>query len=323
MKKAQNKNSQSIFINKSSLFIKKQTIIFEKCAIGHILFKFVLYNKYNCNFAKGGFVLNKKQQWALFCGRLVPVASMIATFFMTFSVLFCYEKASNYFEPNTFIPVLATIWAILGLVAAVIFAIIVPQEEIASISPFGSNLLVTLPAAGGFGIGAIILIAEYAKSQSILFLVASLFLLLSAAHVLFSETNTKASFLGFIPPVACAMLVAILYFDASLEMNAPMKVAAQTALLPLMLYFTTELRYLLNRELPRLYLALALISVALASLCVLSVPVACLMGALKNINCLAAALVVAGVNITILLKLKRYLHPIPSPENDTKETDAQ
>ena len=283
----------------------------------------MLYNNCNCDFGKGGFTLNKKQQWALVCGRLAPIASIIAAFFMAFAVLFCYEKGSNYFEPNTFIPALAIIWSLLACAFSLLFAIITSKEEIASSSPFGSNLLTTLPAALGFGAGSILLIVEFAKSQKILFLIATLLLLLSSAYSLFSETSSKVSFLGFIPPVACALLIAVLYFDASLEMNAPLKVAAQTALLPLMLYFTAELRYLLNREIPRLYLALALISIALASLCVISVPVACLMGVLENTNCLAASLVVAGANITILLKLKRYLQPIPSPENDTKETDAQ
>ena len=267
--------------------------------------------------------MNKKQQWALFCGRLVPVASMIATFFMTFSVLFCYEKGSNYFEPNAVIPVLATIWAILGFAAAVIFSIIVPTEKINSLSPFTANLSTALPAAIGFGVGAILLVTEFAKTQSPVFLIVTLLLLLAAAHALLSETGRANAYLGFLPPIACALTVAILYFDASLEMNAPLKVAAQTALLPLMLYYTAELRYLLNREIPRLYIALALISAALASLCVLSVPAACLMGALKNTTCLAGSLVVAGANITILLKLKRYLHLTPSPENETKETDAQ
>ena len=119
-------------------------------------------------------------------------------------------------------------------------------------------------------------------------------------------------------------MVGVLYFDASLEMNAPLKVATQSALLPLMLYFTTELRYLLGREIPRLYLALALGSVAASSLCVFAVPLASFIGALNNSNCLAAALIVLGANITILLRLKRYLQPNPSPdENDTKEIDAQ
>ena len=53
-------------------------------------------------------------------------------------------------------------------------------------------------------------------------------------------------------------------------------------------------------------------------------PVAFVAGILKNTACLAASLVVLGSNITILLRLKRFLAPLPSPdENDTKETNAQ
>ena len=167
------------------------------------------------------------------------------------------------------------------------------------------------------------MVIEFAKNQAIWFLIATLFFLLSAAHVLLSETDLTSSILGFFPPIACAFIVGVLYFDASLEMNAPLKVVAQCALLPLMLYFTAELRYLLNREIPRLYLALALGSIVASSLCVLAIPVASIAGFLNNSNCFAAALVVVGANVTILLKLKRYLTSIPSPENDTKETDAQ
>ena len=282
----------------------------------------MLYNNCNCDFVKGGVRLNKKH-WALFCARVVPGASVAAAIFMVLGVLLAYEKGTNYFEPNAILPILAVIWATLGFAAALIFAVIVPKEEIDPFSPFKAGLLTSLPAALGFGIGAILLAVEFFKNQSALFLVAALLLLASAAHVLLNKGDRAGALLGFVPPVACALLIAVLYFDASLEMNAPLKVAVQTALLPLMLYFTAELRYLLNRDIPRLYFALALISIVLASLCVLAVPVACLMGTLKNTNCLAAALVVAGNLITLLLKLKKYFAPIPSPENDTKETDAQ
>ncbi len=240
------------------------------------------------------------------------------------AVLLSYDEAANYFSPNSKLFQATVILAILGFAAAIALALVIPKEEIVSKSPFGTNILFALPAALGFGAGAIFMVIEFAKSQSIWFLAATLLLLLSAAHVLLSETDRAIPLLGFAPPIACAFMVGVLYFDASLEMNAPLKVVAQCALLPLMLYFTAELRYLLKRQIPRLYLALALGSIAASSLCVLAVPLASFVGALNNSNCLAAALVVLGVNITILLRLKRFLTPIPSPdENDTKETDAQ
>ena len=251
------------------------------------------------------------------------VGAGTATLLSTIAIAFSYDKSTNYFTTNSILFPLATAVAILTFALAIAAALMTPKENLVAISPFGSNLLTALPAALGFGIGAIFSILEFVKSNFALLLVTTVFLLLSATYVLLSETERVSTFWGFAPPIACALMVGVLYFDTSLEMNAPLKVAVQTALLPLMLYFTAELRYLLKREIPRLFLALALVSVSLASLCVLAVPTACLMGVLENTNCLAGSIIVAGTNITILLKLKKYLHMTPSHENDTKETDAQ
>ena len=264
---------------------------------------------------------NSSMRWTL--GFIMQTGTEAAALLSPFAVAFLYDENANYFAPNARIFSIAVILSILAFAAAILLAIVIPKEETISKSPFGSRLVFALPAALGFGAGAILLVIEFAKSQKILFLIATLFLLLSAAHVLLSETDRVNTFLGFAPPIACALMVGVLYFDTSLEMNAPLKVVTQCALLPLMLYFTAELRYLLGREIPRLYLALALGSIAASSLCVLAIPLASFIGALNNIPCLAAALTVAGANVTILLRLKRYLKPIPAPENETKETDAQ
>ncbi len=264
-----------------------------------------------------------KNSVARFCGFFAIVATIIATLLATLNVLFFYDADANYFKPNTLFPELATIWALLAFAAAIIFALIIPGEEIISKSPFGSDLLTALPATLGFGLGAVVMIIEFAKDLLTLIFITILCILLAATYILLSETSKAKAFLGFAPTIACALLVGVLYFDTSLEMNAPMKVFAQISLLAPMLYYTAEFRYLLGREIPRLYLSLALGSIALSSPSVLAVPVAFVTGALDNLGCLAAALIVAGTNVTILLRLKRYLKPIPAPENEKKETDAQ
>ncbi len=266
----------------------------------------------------------KKDTIARFFALTVACGTVTATLFMSAAVGFFYDKGTNYFVANALLFRFAVIFALLAFAAAIATAIITPKDVIAARSPFGTNLSVALPASLGFAIGGIFLAVNFIQRSSYLALAAAVALLLSMLHTLLCEAGYRIKALGFFPPVACALLVCILYFDTSLEMNAPLKVAAQCALLPLMLYFTAELRYLLDRALPRLYLALALGSLALSSLCTLAVPVAVIAGFLDNANCLAAALVVLGVNITILFRLKRFLTPIPSPdENETKETDAQ
>lgn len=291
--------------------------------IGHILFKFVLYNNYNYDFKKGELRV-RKDTVARVCALSAACGTTTAALLMSASVAFFYDKGTNYFVPDALLFRFAVIFALLAFAAAIANAIIIPKDSFTSRSPFGANLLVALPASLGFAIGGIFLAINFIQSRSYLVLAAAVALLLSMLHALLCEAGYRIKALGFFPSVACALLVCILYFDASMEMNAPLKVAAQCALLPLMLYFTAELRYLLDCALPRLYLALALGSVALSSLCTLAIPVAVVAGFLDNANCLAAALVVLGANITILFRLKRFLTPIPAPdENDTKETDAQ
>lgn len=280
----------------------------------------------------------EKQQIAKILRRILWVGIPLSAILHELAVLLSYDKYSNYFVANAPLPILA------GVITTLLFALaiacaVIDSKKSDAISPFGNQVWIAIPAALGFGASGILLLVDYFKTEKTLSLVAAIFLLLSAAHVLLSETDKRSKPLGFVPPIACALLVVTLYFDSSLEMNAPMKVFAQCALLPLMLYFTAELRYLINCPLPRLFSALALGSLAASSLCLLTVPVASLTGRLENQYCLIASLAVIGINATVALRQWRYLQApnelpipdetpttdeLPSPdENDTKETDAQ
>ena len=242
----------------------------------------------------------------------VPIAALL----QELAVLISYDASANYFVANDPLPILANILTALLFAAAILCALITPKTTLIG-SPFGKQILVAIPAALGFGIGGAFLLMEYLEAKAPLTLVAAILLVLSALHVLLSETKHKLAALGYLPPLACASLICILYFDVSLEMNAPLKVGVQCALLPLMLYFTTELRYLIGRELPRLFVALAWGSLAASSLCLLTVPVASATGIFENSNCLIAAIAVIGINATVALRQWRYLRTpeIPSPEN--------
>ena len=253
----------------------------------------------------------------------IPAAALL----QEIAVLISYDKGTHYFVANAPMPILANILTAVLFVVAVLSALIAPKPLLAS-SPFGKQIWIAIPAALGFSISGIFLLFDFFVGRGILSFVGAVVLLLSAIHLLLSETDRKLTPLAYFPPLACASLVCILYFDASMEMNAPLKVAVQCALLPLMLYFTAELRYLLGRELPRLFSAMALGSLAVSSLCILTVPVASIMGTLNNAYCLIAAIAVIGINATVALRQWRYLQApapdTPSPdENDTKETDAQ
>ena len=265
-----------------------------------------------------------KQPIAHILRTVLIAGTPLAALLQELAVLLSYDSESHYFAANAPLPILANVLTAAMFVLAVVCAL-VTEKPLSDASPFGSQIWVAIPAAVGFGIGGIYLLIDFFIKQTVLSLVAAIVLLLSAAYTLLSETKNKNALLGFAPPIACALLIGLLYFDTSLEMNAPMKVAVQCALIPLMLYFTAELRYLLGRELPRLYCALALGSLAASSLCILTVPVASITGRLENAYCLISAIAVIGINVTVALRQWRYLQTpdLPSPENETKETDAQ
>ena len=255
-----------------------------------------------------------KQQIATILRRVLLAGIPIATLLQELAVLISYDADTNYFVANAPLPILANVLTFVLFAAAIICAVIhkMPTD---SASPFGKQIWMAIPAALGFTIGGIFFAVDaFGNTGTVLSLASALLLLLSAAHVLLSETEKRKDVLGYFPPLACACLVCVLYFDTSLEMNAPMKVAVQCALLPAMLYFTTELRYLLGRELPRLWCALAFGSLAASSLCILTVPVASITGRFENVYCLIAAIAVIGINATIALRLWRYLQP-PRPQS--------
>ena len=270
-----------------------------------------------------------KQQIAKILRKVLLIGIPVAALLHEVAVLVSYDVGTNYFVANAPLPIFANLLTAL-LFATAIGCALITEKPIATFSPFGTQIWIGIPAALGFAIGGVFLALHFSSTGTILSFASAILLLLSSIHMLLSETGIKLSFLGFFPPLACAGLVCILYFDASLEMNAPMKVAAQCSLLPLMLYFTAELRYLLDRELPRLYCALALGSLAASSLCLLTIPVTSIMGMLENANCLIAAIAVIGINATVALRQWRYFqNAVPpsseenSTETDTKETDSQ
>ena len=88
-----------------------------------------------------------------------------------------------------------------------------------------------------------------------------------------------------------------------MEMNSPVKVTVQTALLFAMLYYTAELRYLLDRRKPRLYLALAMLTLASSALSAVAIPVAFCLGHLSRMDYLAGAILTLGIAVTVLLRI--------------------
>ena len=110
--------------------------------------------------------------------------------------------------------------------------------------------------------------------------------------------SSALTVLGFAPILSCILLNAYYYFDLSFEMNTPVKMTLQVSLILIMLCYTGELRFLLGRSLPQLYLILHGWAQAVGALCAVSVPIAFVFDRFHRVDYAAGALLIFTVLLT-------------------------
>ena len=234
--------------------------------------------------------------------------------------LTAYNSAdTNYFLAKSPLPTLATAFSILSCLLAIAAIVLWKNEPIAVKRPSGS--LATFPAALGFLIGGtLMLLSNTEKLTYVLPVFCFLAAIYNVAIIFVSEKlRAIVALIGFSTVVACILFCGYYYFDTRLEMNAPLKVTVQVALLVSMVYFISELRTLLDMELPRVYLLSCALTVAITSLTAIPVPFAYLLGTFKpeaskfassyteqlfeHPEYLAGAVVALGIFATVAWKL--------------------
>lgn len=252
-------------------------------------------------------IMNKHQIFQLFKYTALALIG-VSALLLTIAMLTVYEPNTSYFSANTPLPLLATLCALVGAACGIASALFITPAKTLS-SPF-------FPSAAffsciGFLFGGILLLFNSTRSQAPLtaffFFIAALYSLLSA-FASPKAANSVTVILGFLTVIACALGNVYCYFDVSLEMNAPVKIILQTALLFTMIYYTAEIRFLLAREKKRFYLALAFCALAASAMGAISVPIAYFSGALNRTDYFALSVVLLGVAFSLLLRILFYTH---------------
>lgn len=257
-----------------------------------------------------GFGTNMKKQILSVILKWTSFASAaIAAILQTVAMLISYEGKENYFLVGMPLPYLATAFTLLGMICGILFAALYESNN-EKASPLDCHASFALPSTLGMLACAVLL---FLFADGTLSIAASAALLIAASYTLLSVTavrknhTTALILLGFSAVAACALMNGYYYFDATMEMNSPLKVTPQIALLFAMIYYTAELRYLLDRQKPRLYLALAMITLAASALPAVSIPVAFCAGIVTRTDYLAGALLSLGIAITVLLRVAYLL----------------
>lgn len=247
------------------------------------------------------------------------VSASLAAVLQAVAMLVSYDPNANYFFAGAPLPYIAVALTVLAALAGLLLAIIGPKPQ--AVSPFSGSILPSIPAALGMLTCAALI---FIFASGTLATVTAICLILAALYSVLCGTAVQKKhpsilcLLGFTAVLAGALMNALYYFDPTLEMNAPIKVTVQTALLFAMLYYTAELRYLLGREKPRIYLALSLMTLATSALPIVSIPAAYFCGIITRIDCLAGAILTLGIAITVALRLYPLLATEPNADADAE-----
>lgn len=257
----------------------------------------------------------KKTSKRLFAARILLISLagclLLAMALMTAAMLLNLEVGTNYFSRGAILPKLAIFSAILGGLCGVTAILLFPAERLSGYSPLDAGAFSGVPAAIGFAFlgasAAFFSDGVYRILFPVLALLSAVYFLLGGAFAGGRKGLSRFfPVLGVAPVVACILWVAYSYFDLSVEMNAPVKVPVQLALLLAMLCFTEELRFPLGRPMPRLCLILCTLSVSAAALVAVAFPVAFF---LKKIPLcyFAGAMVAFGSALTWLMRAAPFL----------------
>lgn len=247
--------------------------------------------------------------------KYLPLGTLLfaipAAIFFAIAFLCDYEESvASYFARGSMIPVLALVFAgiafAVGIVAACIRSgSVVPTAPLWSFAPvllaylIGAYLYFPTKTAGG-----------------VLLILGAIYPLLTMLPFGQKKVNLTA-IAGFFSMATMVYLVASYYFDMTLEMNAPLKISVQMGLLCAMLYLTVELRSLLGRTIPRLFLLLTSLVIAVGSLPACSVILAYLTGKTTHRAYVAGAVLTLGVFLTACIRLTGLVFAKEKQEEET------
>ena len=247
--------------------------------------------------------------------KYLPLGTLLfaipAAIFFAIALLRDYdESVSGYFVRGSVTPVLALVFAGLSFAVGIISACL-RSGLIVPTSPFWSFIPVLIAY-----VASAILYFPTKTAGGVLLLLGAVYPLLMILPIGPKKANLTA-FAGFLSMATTVYLVASYYFDMTLEMNAPLKISVQMGLLCAMLYLTVELRSLLGRTIPRLFLLLTSLTVAVGSLPAFSVIPAYLAGKTTYRAYVAGAVLTLGIFLTACIRLTGLVFAKEQQEEET------
>ena len=246
--------------------------------------------------------------------RYASIACAVIAALLGIAATLCsYDMETSYFTDGATLPVLAVVSAFLGAVLGTVAACLTKIDATAmGIFPTRVSVVGLLPAIG-FGASAVLFAVQFwVNYPSTVSILTALFTGLSAFYAIavaipsIRAYATATAALGFLPPIACILYNAHYYFDATLEMNAPLKTSAQVGLLCAMLYLVAEVRFLLGTPQPRVFLTLTAWLCCFGALSTLPL-IKAIIGLPIRMDYFAGAILTFSLMLTAVVRARRLL----------------
>ncbi len=265
--------------------------------------------------------------------------ALSAILFQTLSFIVSYDQiSSNYFRVGAVLPTIAILSATLSMILGSALALLTERKKKkASIAL--SNRFASVAQALGFLLSGFFLILSGGGRFVTL---CACMLQLSAIYPMFVRTFGKVhsdavAIFGFLPVLSTAALAGLYYFDNTLEMNAPVKLLVMLGVLLVMIYHLGEIRCLLDRPMPNIFLVVSFCSFGFSSAAGLPVLLSALFGrftrdytprnaqllarVLAHPTYIAGAILIFGVGICALLRALTLLDAEGHLDSDNKKEE--
>lgn len=268
---------------------------------------------------KKSFSLLPPLQW---CSIL---AAALAALLQTAAIFFGSEPSSNYFSKDALLPTLAFALALLSAILGSIAAWTTKAPSEPNLI-FSKRASVFCPAVGF--LAPAITLFNFREKRAALLCIPFLFLAAFYSVLVNLPEQRKrrgsTALVGFASVIACALLNTYLYFDMTVEMNAPAKVALQAGLLCAMLMLLGELRFLVGTPQPHVFMMMCSWTLGTCSLCAVPLPLAYLAGIHKRADYCAIAILTLFLWITALIYLLRcYQKRKPAQNTQNESSDSE
>jgi hypothetical protein len=262
------------------------------------------------------------------CLILTAARSLLGVGVRTICMLCCFEADIGYFTPGI-LPAISNLLYFAAALAPVLCMAFTPKEQMPkTLHADGRAIPAVLLGLVLAGFTLISLLICFPARKSDTMIASSMLGLLAATYYFFSIgkddcfTDWRA-LLGTLSVFWCIAAVADTYFDTYTTMNSPIKISLQMGFLGFMLMMLGELRFRLNRPMPRY--STIFLSVGSYACLVGSIPllIAVCAGAYSHLRHTMYAVVLLFAGSYSLFHLFRYTQSSVPASDSFEETPAE